>query len=76
MEDRAMTQYLIGGIALIVGLSGWLLPYRWNILRLKRSFAKRFSDEINEKIPKVVGTILLVIGVITLVATVLGHRFQ
>ena len=76
MDDQTMTQSLIGGVALIVGLSGWLLPYRWNVLRLKRSFAKRFSDETNEKIPKVIGTILMVFGVIVLVVTALGVRFQ
>jgi hypothetical protein len=52
----------MGGLALIVGLSGWFLPYEWNLLRLRRRYAGLLAEEANRKIPKIVGSILIAGG--------------
>lgn len=76
MDDQIQQQLLIGGVALLVGLYGVFAPYRWNILRLKRRFARRSSDETNERIPKIIGTILILIGLIILIPSGFGVRFE
>jgi len=74
MDDRFLQQLGVGAVCLIVGISGWVLPYRWNLLRVKRAWGKYFSEETNRKIPKVVGTVLVVVGLVVLIGTLLGMK--
>jgi hypothetical protein len=69
MNDQIMQQYLTGGVCILIGISGWLLPYRWNLLRLRRGLSRLVSERVNMIIPKVVGSILLIIGLIIVIVT-------
>ena len=66
-NDPKVQQLLLGAAVLAVGLWGLLVPYEWNILRLKRSFARRVSDRTNRAIPKILGSVLTVVGVAILI---------
>jgi hypothetical protein len=56
-------QALLMGLGLIaLGVSGWVLPYKWNLLRLKRRYAGAVSETANKRVPKVVGTLLIIFG--------------
>ena len=76
MSDGVVTQLAGGGLAIAIGLSGWLLPYRWNLLRPKRFLARFFSEQTNRMIPKVIGTVLMVMGVGIVVATAFLGSFE
>jgi hypothetical protein len=67
--DPITEQYITGAGCLLIGLSGWLLPYRWNLLRLRGLWARLVSEQINLKIPKVMGSLLIIIGLIVVIAT-------
>lgn len=69
-------QYLIAFAVVAVGISGWVLPLKWNLLRLKRSLAKHVSEDTNLKIAKGLGTMLIVFGVLLAFATFQGGAFQ
>ncbi|MBN1345855.1 MAG: hypothetical protein JXQ73_24405 [Phycisphaerae bacterium] len=69
MDEQIGQQLGAGALSLVVGLSGWLLPYKWNLLRLRRGFASLFSEKVNNAIPKVVGSLLILAGVAILVGT-------
>ena len=75
MDDQASTQLIVGGLAVVLGLSGWLLPYKYNLLRLKRFVGRMFSEETNQKVPKIIGTFLFLVGISIIVATLSGTRF-
>lgn len=66
-NDPKVQQLLLGAAVLVVGLWGLLVPYEWNILRLKRSFARHVSDRTNRAIPKILGSILALAGVAILI---------
>lgn len=53
---------VMGLLAFVVGLSGWLVPYEWNVLRLRRRYAARVPESVNRALPKVVGAVLAVLG--------------
>ncbi len=63
-----------GGIAL--GLFAWFLPYRWNPFRFKKLVASMLSESANEKVPKVIGVILVLLGIALLIATLTVGKFQ
>lgn len=67
MNDTA----LLASAVIALGLSGWLLPYRWNLLRLRRSLANSASEKINRLMPKIIGSILIILGAILIVGTYL-----
>ena len=73
--DLATKQYLIALGVVAIGLSGWLLPYRWNILKLKSSLAKHFSERTNLMIAKAFGTVLIFAGLVMVAVTVGGGDF-
>jgi len=73
--DLAMKQYLIAAGVIALGLSGWLLPYKWNILKLKRSLAQNFSERTNLIIAKSFGSVLIFVGVVMIAVTVGGGDF-
>jgi hypothetical protein len=52
---------------IVLGISGWLLPFKWNLLRLRMNFAKHFSEKTNLIIAKVIGTLLISGGIILLI---------
>jgi hypothetical protein len=76
MENPITEQYLIGAGCIVLGLLGWLLPYRWNILRFRRLFAKLLSESANMMVPKVIGGILILGGLLIVTATALHGKFE
>jgi hypothetical protein len=58
-------------LAIAVGASGWLLPDRWNLLRLKRRYASLVSEEANQRISKIAGTVLIGLGLLLLAGALL-----
>jgi hypothetical protein len=76
MDNPITQQYLIGAACIVVGLLGWLLPYRWNILRFRRALASLLSESANLMVPKVVGSILLLAGLAIVIATVVNGKFE
>ncbi|HEX5057081.1 MAG TPA: hypothetical protein VFX02_11360 [Gammaproteobacteria bacterium] len=76
MEDQIIQQFGIGILLLVVGISGWLLPYKWNVLRLRRTFAQLVSEDTNMIIPKIVGTLLILGGLAILLVTFILGKFQ
>lgn len=69
MDSQISEQLAIGVGAIITGLAAWLLPYRWNIFRLRRVFGDSLPDRVSRMVPKIIGTIALVIGILILVGT-------
>lgn len=76
MDEQIAQQLGVGALCLIIGLSGWLLPYRWNLLRLRRGLAGLVSDNVNQLIPKVVGSILILVGLLILIGSTAVGNFQ
>ena len=76
MEQQISEQLGMGVFSLLAGISGWVLPYRWNILRLRRSFAKLASERVNKLIPKIMGSILIIVGLVVLIATAIVGKFE
>jgi hypothetical protein len=76
MDQQIAQRVGIGVLALAVGVSGWLLPYRWNLLRLRRGLGSLVPEHVNRVIPKVIGSILIVVGAVILIATAAVGRFQ
>ena len=74
--DLATKQYLIALGVFALGLSGWLLPYRWNILKLKRSLARHLSERTNLIIARSFATILILAGVVIAVLTIVDGPFM
>lgn len=66
---------MLGGVALACGVAAWLIPYRWNPFKLKRLFRGMLSDSANAVVPKVIGTILALIGALVLAGTAIVGRF-
>lgn len=50
-----------------LGLLGWLLPYRFNIFRLKRFARVLVPERFHTMVPKVVGTLLIGVGLVFVV---------
>jgi hypothetical protein len=76
MDEQIAQQLGIGVGCLLIGLSGWLLPFRWNLLRLRRRWASMISEETNKNIPKIVGSILILLGIVLLIATAVVGKFE
>lgn len=76
MDEQIAQQIGIGALVLGAGIAAWILPYRWNPFRLKRLFASVLSEETNKFVPKVIGTVLVVIGVAILVGTLVVGKFE
>ncbi|MDA8020714.1 MAG: ankyrin repeat domain-containing protein [Thermoanaerobaculia bacterium] len=62
----------IGLLAIGIGVSGWLVPYRYNVLRLRSFFASALSQEANERVPKIVGSLLIAAGILVVLGSFLG----
>lgn len=76
MSDPVVRQYLISLVALLLGVSGWLLPYKWNLLRLRARYAKYVSERTNQALPKILGTILMIAGILIAIVTAQGGSFE
>lgn len=68
-SDQVTQQYLLAVVAVAVGVSGWVMPPKWNLLKLKARYAKSVSEATNLKIARAVGTMLIVAGVLIAVVT-------
>lgn len=63
------TQMLgVSVLCLGVGLLGLVLPHRFNPLRLRRILGGLVSEGVDRTVPKVLGWLLLALGVVFLVA--------
>lgn len=62
MKGEAVKTLVTGVVFVIVGISGWLLPYRWNLLRLQRSIALMLSEEMDRRMPRILGTVMVFVG--------------
>jgi hypothetical protein len=76
MDQQIAQQLGIGALCLACGIAAWALPYRWNPFRLKRLFAAFLSDQTNLYVPKVIGTILGVVGAAILIGTLVVGKFK
>jgi len=65
-------QVALGLLAIVLGLSGWILPYRFSLLRLRWVFAAMVPERVSRAMPKVVGTVLVAAGVALLAGALLG----
>jgi hypothetical protein len=60
-----MTQPLVVASLLIaVGLLGLVLPYRFNIFRLKRFAAVLLPERYHHMVPRIVGSLALLLGIV------------
>ena len=62
MTEFEKQTLLMGLAALALGVSGWVLPYKWNLLRLRRPYAGAVSETANKRVPRVVGSFLILLG--------------
>ena len=76
MDQQIAEQIGIGALCLAVGVSGWLLPYRWNLLRLRRGLDRLFSQSVNEAIPTVLGAVLILAGIGIVIGTTIIGKFK
>jgi len=71
--DKQNAQNVVFGlVTLVIGLTGLLLPYRWNPLRLRKSVAALVSEKANLLIPRIVGILLVAVGAFVLIAALAG----
>ncbi|HEV7404989.1 MAG TPA: hypothetical protein VGO11_18745 [Chthoniobacteraceae bacterium] len=76
MENPIVEQYLIGAGCIALGLLAWLLPYRWNFFRFRRFFAKLLSESANMRVPKIIGSLLILVGLAIVIATAVTGKFD
>jgi|GEM_PF-6959503 len=76
MSDPIMQQYAMGAGAVALGLLAWFLPYRWNPFRFKRFIASMMSEAANQRVPKVIGAILGILGIAFMIATFFIGEFK
>jgi len=76
MDEQIAQQLGIGVLALVAGIAAWALPYKWNPFRLKRLFASILSEEANKLVPKIIGTVLVLIGAAILIGTFVVGKFS
>lgn len=68
-NDPIVMQYASGSACTLLGLCGWILPWRWNVLRLHRGLARLVPEKVERLIPKIVGTALIICGLGVIIAT-------
>jgi hypothetical protein len=68
------TKLVVLGLAMVaIGLSGWVLPHKWNLLRVRGSLGRRLPEGTQRAIPRVVGTLAILGGLLTvLLAAAVG----
>jgi hypothetical protein len=55
---------------IILGIGGLVIPYRFNPFSLRLIFKTLLSESANKKVPKVVGTVSLILGVLMLLVNI------
>ena len=75
-SDPITKQYLIALAAIAVGLSGWLLPDKYNILKLKARYAKYVSERTNILIARTLGTVFILFGLLIAIGTTVVGEFK
>ena len=70
-SDPVTKQYLIALAAIAVGLSGWLLPDKYNILKLKARYAKYVSERTNILIARALGSVFILFGLLIAIGTMM-----
>jgi hypothetical protein len=68
-SDPVTKQYLVALAAFVVGLAGWLLPDKYNILKLKARYAKYVSARTNILIARTLGTVFILFGLLIAIGT-------
>jgi hypothetical protein len=76
MDGQIAQQIGMGLACLVLGLSGWLLPYRWNLLRFKRILRSLLPEKVNLLVPRIFGTILIVMGAVVVIGTIIFGKFE
>lgn len=69
MDEETAKQLGIGLLAIVVGTSGWLLPHKWNLLRVRRSLGRHLPEHVDRAIPKILGSLCILLGIIMLLGT-------
>ena len=70
-SDPITKQYLIALMTITAGLAGWLLPDKYNVLKLKARYAKYVSESTNLKIARALGAVFVVVGVVMAIGTMM-----
>ena len=76
MDDPLSRQYLLGGCCVALGTLGWVLPYRWNPLRLGRLVSNLLPPSANLLVPKILGSVLILSGGLIVIGTATVGRFE
>lgn len=76
MDPELRQQALVALAAIVIGVLGWVLPARYNLLRLRRRWANLVSEQTNERIPKAIGVLLVVLGLTILIGTLTVGAFK
>lgn len=75
-NDPIAMQYRTGIGCALPGLLGRILPWEWNILRLRRGLGKQVPDKIKRLIPGIIGTDLIVCRVTIIIATATSGKLN
>lgn len=68
-SDQVTQQYLISAAIIALGVSGWMLPLKWNLLKLRAPLGRSVSEQTNVKIARAVGAMLVVGGILVAIGT-------
>ena len=62
--DPITVQYAIAIVGIALGLSGVLLPEKYNPMKMKGDYAKHVSQSENMKLARIFGAVLLAAGLL------------
>jgi hypothetical protein len=71
MTEETLQMLAMGSVCIVLGLCAWLLPDSWNILRPRFFLRAIFPDAVNRIFPKIIGTLLILLGFLILLGVVL-----
>jgi len=75
-SDPITKQYLIALMTITAGLAGWLLPDKYNVLKLKARYAKYVSERTNILIARTLGTVFILFGLLIAIGTTVVGEFK
>ncbi|PKK88941.1 MAG: hypothetical protein CVV64_16610 [Candidatus Wallbacteria bacterium HGW-Wallbacteria-1] len=61
-EEDMTEELLLTILGLILGISGWVLPYEYNILKFRKFVRDIIPERFNKLVPKIVGTLLILMS--------------
>jgi len=82
MRGQIVQQLGIGLTCIILGLLGWLPPHDRNILGFSGGLSRPrllytlLPKAVNRAIPRIIGAVLLIAGVVILIGTIVGVGFE